>query len=277
MPGGRSVRRLRLCRRGVRELGLGRSGGRESFRQAAAVGGGDFLNAPGQALPQMKTVADLDRLWGAIGDALSIGKRAVAADDLHTRMSAQPSAELFGVSAFPERQRESGFGVDQESAVGIAVQREVVHAEHPGCDQRRQRHPHQLREHGAPRQPDVEDTQHPRPTSAGQHHADRLDQLLQQRSAPLIAHGQSRHLLGEGHLRAGRVLAVQTAHAQVDADRPASQRGIGEAPYVAAVYPLAQRAAPRTPCWSTGSRTSLHRNGRTRNIDRDHQHSRQLR
>jgi hypothetical protein len=169
------------------------------------MSGGDFLNAPGQALPQMKAVADLDGLWGTVGDALPIGKRAVAAGDLRTRMSAQPSAELFGVSAFPERQRESGFGVDQEGAVGIAVECEVVHAEHPGCDQRRQRHPHQLREHGAPRQPDVEDAQHPRSTPAGQHHADRLDQVLQQRSAPLIAHGQSRHLLGEGHFRAVRV------------------------------------------------------------------------
>ncbi|BCL26366.1 hypothetical protein GCM10017557_12250 [Streptomyces aurantiacus] len=97
MTGGRSVSRFGFRRRGVRKLGLGRSEGRENFRQTAAVGGGVSLNAPGQALPLMKTVADLDGFWGAIGNALPIGKRAVAADDLHTRMSAQPSAELFGV------------------------------------------------------------------------------------------------------------------------------------------------------------------------------------
>ncbi|MFD7445218.1 hypothetical protein [Streptomyces sp. NPDC059909] len=54
------------------------------------MSGSDFLNAPGQALPQVETVADLDGLWGAIGDALPTGERAVAAGDLDTGMSAQP-------------------------------------------------------------------------------------------------------------------------------------------------------------------------------------------
>lgn len=63
------------------------------------MGGRDFLNAPGQALPQMEAVADLDGVRGTIGDALPVGERAVATGDLNTGMPAEPSAQLFGVPA----------------------------------------------------------------------------------------------------------------------------------------------------------------------------------
>ncbi|MDX3537565.1 hypothetical protein PV721_24985 [Streptomyces sp. MB09-01] len=104
--------------------------------------------------------------------------RFVAAGDLNTGMFAKPPAQLFGIPALPERQREPRGGVNQERAVGVAVEREVVHPQHSGCDQRRQLHPHQLGEHSAPREWDVQDAQHPGATPVGQKHADGLDQVL---------------------------------------------------------------------------------------------------
>lgn len=53
---------------------------------------------------------------------------------------------------------------------------------------------------------------------------------LQSECPALVARGQARYLLGEGRLRAGRVLAVQAAYGQVDAQRAACERGVGEAP-----------------------------------------------
>lgn len=80
-----------------RRLGSARFGDGECGWQAAAVGGGDFLNAPGQALPQVKTVADLQSFGGTVGYALPVGEGAVAAGDLDSGMRAEPSAELFSV------------------------------------------------------------------------------------------------------------------------------------------------------------------------------------
>lgn len=48
------------------------------------MGGGDVLNAEGQALPEVKAVADLHGAWGASGDALPVGEGAVTAGDLNT-------------------------------------------------------------------------------------------------------------------------------------------------------------------------------------------------
>ncbi|MGY3199973.1 hypothetical protein ACVW19_000487 [Streptomyces sp. TE5632] len=132
MPHGRSVRCRGFPCRFLREPGPGRSRGGKSRRRAAAVGGSDFLDPPGQVLPQTEAVADLEGTGGAGGDALPIGARAVATGDLHSRMSPRPAAELFGASAFPERQRGPGAGVGQERAVRLAVQCEVVHPQHPG-------------------------------------------------------------------------------------------------------------------------------------------------
>lgn len=141
----------------------------------------------------------------------------------------------------------------------------------------RQRHPHQLGQDGDPREPDIQDPQHPGSAPAGQHHADVLHQALQSWCPPLVAHGQAWYLLGEGRLRAGRVLAVQAAYGQVDARRPACERDVGEAPCVAAVAPLAELATSRASRWFTGSRAGPDRHHSIGNLNRDHLHIRQLR
>lgn len=112
----------------------------------AAVGGGEVLDAAEEALPEMEAVADLHGIGGAGRSALPVCEGAVAADDLDTRVLAEPPAELFGVASFPKCEREPGGGVDQEGAVGVAVKREVIHPQHPWCLQWRKRHPHQLRQ-----------------------------------------------------------------------------------------------------------------------------------
>jgi hypothetical protein len=180
------------------------------------------------------------------------------------------------VATFPEGEREPGGGVDQEGAVGVAVEREVVHPQHPGCLQWRKRHPHQLRQNRAPRERDVQDAQHPGTAPPGQHHTNGLNQALQLWCAPLVTHGQSRHLLGEGHFRASGVFAVQAAYGQVDVQRPASESDVGEAPYVAAVDPRAWLAASRTFRWNTGPRAGADRHGSIGDINRNHQYICQL-
>uniref|UniRef100_UPI002F911DC3 hypothetical protein n=1 Tax=Streptomyces sp. NBC_01001 TaxID=2903713 RepID=UPI002F911DC3 len=108
----------------------------------------------------------------------------------------------------------------------------------------------------------------PRPASTT---PDRLDQVLQQRRSPLAADSQPRHLFGEGHLRAGRVLAVQTAHGQVDPDWPAAERRIGEVSDIAAVGPVDQDTAPAASRWNTGAGTGLDHHDWTGSISREHQ------
>lgn len=107
---GRSVRRPGIGCSCLSRLRPSRLVGGKRGRQAVAVGGGDFLNAAGQALPQVEAVADLDSVGGTAGDALPVGERAVAADHLDTGTFAEPSAQLFGVPSLPERQREAGRG-----------------------------------------------------------------------------------------------------------------------------------------------------------------------
>lgn len=101
------------------------------------MSGGDLLDAPGQALPEVKAVADLYGLGGAISDALPVSERAVAADNLNSGMLPEPMAQLLGVPSFPEREWEPGGGVDQEGPVPVFVEGEVVHAQGPRRLQRR--------------------------------------------------------------------------------------------------------------------------------------------
>lgn len=104
----------------------------------------------------------------------------------------------------------------------------------------------------------------------------RRDQVLQQRRSPLVTHGQSRHLLGEGHLRAERVLVVQTAHGQVNPDGPAAECRIGEVPDITAMDPVAQDTASAASRWNTGAGRRLNHHDRTGGISRKHQYPGQV-
>ncbi|MFG2348687.1 hypothetical protein [Streptomyces phaeochromogenes] len=118
--------------------------------QAVAVGGGDVLDAAGKALPEEKAVADLHGIRSTGANALPIGEGAAPAGDLDTWVLAEPATELFGIASLPEGEREPGGGIDQEGAIGVAVEREVIHPQHPGCLHGRKRHPHQLGQDRAP-------------------------------------------------------------------------------------------------------------------------------
>jgi hypothetical protein len=88
--------------------------------------------------------------WGSIGNALPVGERAVAARHLDTGVRAQSSDQLLGVAPGPQRDRQPGVGIHQQRAVDVRVQREVVHARHSRCHDRRQPHPHQVEQHARP-------------------------------------------------------------------------------------------------------------------------------
>lgn len=225
----------------------------------------------------MEAVADLHGIRGADGETVAVDGGTVTAGDLDTWMLAEPPGELLRVASLPEGERKPGGGIHEEGAVAVAAEREIVDPQHPGCLPWRKQHPHQLRQDGAPRERDVQDPQHPGTATAGQHHTDGLDQALQLWGAPLVSHGQPRYLLGEGLLRAGRVLAVQTAYRQADAQGPACECDIGEEPFIAAVAPGAEPAASRASCRNTGSRAGADRHDSIGDLDRDHQHISQLR
>lgn len=123
-----------------------------------------------------------------------------------------PAFRWVVVPSLAEREGETSGGIDQESSVGAAVERKVVRSQHPWSDKERERHPHQLRQNGAPRQRDVQDPQYPGHAPARRQHFCCLDHLLQQRCAPLVSDGRFRYLLGERHLPASGVLAVQTRY-----------------------------------------------------------------
>ncbi|MFD5411789.1 hypothetical protein [Streptomyces nojiriensis] len=70
---------------------------------------------------------------------------------------------------------------------------------------------------------------------------------------------------------------LESWHRAHDAQRAAGDSDISKAPYVAAVAPNAEPAAPRAARWFAGSRASPDRHYCIRGLDRDHQHIRQLR
>jgi len=73
----------------------------------------------------------------------------------------------------------------------------------------------------------------------------RVHDRLQGGGAPLIAAGQPGDLLGERHLRTERVLAVQPPHLQVYAQRPATDRLVGDVTHVRTMHPLRYLRASR--------------------------------
>ncbi len=101
--------------------------------QAAAVGRGDVLDSAGEALPEVKAVADLQGIRGAGGDSLPVGEGPVAAGDPNSWVFAEPAAKSFRVASFPEGEWKPGGGVDQEGSVDVAVESEVVHPTAPGA------------------------------------------------------------------------------------------------------------------------------------------------
>lgn len=142
--------------------------------------------------------------------------------------------------------QQPGVTVDGQRAVHLCVQREVD-ARHPRRHDGRQGHSHQLQQHAGTRERCVQQPRETRAAPPGGQDAGHLGQVLQQRGAARAAHRESVGPLGGSDLRAGRVLAVQAAHTQLDAHRPATGRHVGERAYTAAVPPVAGAATARAP------------------------------
>jgi hypothetical protein len=89
----------------------------------------------------------------------------------------------------------------------------------------------------------VQQAQQPGAATAGEQDTGDLHQILQQRGTTLVADGQPVDLLGEGHLQAQRILAIQTANLQLDTSWSAADRSIGQTTRVSTVDPVTHAAA----------------------------------
>jgi len=74
------------------------------FSQASAVGGDAPLGCPGEVLPQVEPVGNLDRARGASARTVGVGAGAVPADHLHTGMGRQPVSQQLGLAALQQFQ-----------------------------------------------------------------------------------------------------------------------------------------------------------------------------
>jgi hypothetical protein len=117
-----------------------------------------------------------------------------------------------------------------------AAQREVVHAQH------RRHHsrwigqcPHQAQQRAAASRQSQPAGQ-PRPGSARQRQADRLQHPACQRAAASIRRGQAGDLFGEGAGWAGGVVAEEAADPQSDQHVLAADGRVGQGALVAAVH-----------------------------------------
>ena len=100
------------------------------FLEAGAVRYHRLLGVPGQVVPQVPAVGDLDRVRGAVPGALSVIAGPVPADHLRARMRRQPGLQGDG---FPVRQQADGLArrdVHQDGPVDLAApQREIIDPE----------------------------------------------------------------------------------------------------------------------------------------------------
>ena len=127
------------------------------FFEAAAVRHDRLLGVPGQVVPQVPPVSDLDRVRGAVPGALGVGPGPVPADHRGAGMGLQPGLDSGRFPVWQQVDRVSGAHVHQDGPVDVSLaQREITGPEHlrrradpgfgEGGDQAQQRH----RVHGDP-------------------------------------------------------------------------------------------------------------------------------
>lgn len=95
--------------------------------------GGDFLaHGVAQAMPEMPSVGDLDRLRQRIPHGLRIGRRTVPAHDLDSWMRPQPTGHHLGTAPSQHVDPGTGVGVDQHRGVVMtSAQSEIIDPQHP--------------------------------------------------------------------------------------------------------------------------------------------------
>ena len=104
--------------------------------------GEDLVQSFSEILQQLKTVRDLGGFGCPLVRAISIGFRPITGDDLHPQMFPEPLGQRLGGAIREERDRLAALQIDQHRAIGLAFpHREIVHTEHGGSCQRRNRQP----------------------------------------------------------------------------------------------------------------------------------------
>jgi hypothetical protein len=124
-------------------------------------------HGPGQAMPQVPAVTNLDRAGQRPPDRLAVGTRPVPAHDLDARVSAQPCLQHLSGAARQDIDPLPGLGVDQHGRVDLpAAQREIIDTKHPRHADLGQREPQQHPQGGVPRYRDTQRRQQPRASTA---------------------------------------------------------------------------------------------------------------
>jgi hypothetical protein len=114
--------RLRAGRHGAGIPGL-----RGFFGEAGAVRHHCLLGVPGQVVPQVPAVRDLDRVRGAVPGALGVIAGPVPADHLRARMRLQPGLQGAGFPVRQQLDRLARRDVHQDGPVDLAApQGEII-------------------------------------------------------------------------------------------------------------------------------------------------------
>ena len=101
-------------------------------RRSSAVGGDFLAHGVAQAVPEMPSVGDLDRLRQRLPHGLRIRGRAVPAHDLDSWMRPQPAGHDSGAAPSKYVDPGAGVGVDQHGGVVVPpAQCEVVDPQCP--------------------------------------------------------------------------------------------------------------------------------------------------
>jgi hypothetical protein len=226
--------------------GVAFRGGEGGPGQAAPAGGDALLDGPGEALPQVEAVGDLNRARRPGPGAVGVGARPVPADDLHPGAAGRPVGQRLRVAVLDEVQRGAGLDIDEQRAVVLAApDREVVDPEDPQGRGRRVRHGHDQLQHDLPAGRHGQDRGQPGARPARQRDGDAAEHPGQQRGLPCVAPGQAVDLLGEDLLRAAGGPAGEPPDRQADFHLPSADCGVGQGPGVAAVDPARRRPALR--------------------------------
>jgi hypothetical protein len=110
-----------------RRHAAGIPGLRGFFFEAGAVRYHRILGVPGQVVPQVPAVGDLDRVRGAVPGTLGVVAGPVPADHLRARMRLQPGLQGAGFPVRQQLDRLARSDVHQDSPVDLAAsEREVT-------------------------------------------------------------------------------------------------------------------------------------------------------
>ncbi|GHF37123.1 hypothetical protein GCM10017566_07840 [Amycolatopsis bartoniae] len=211
------------------ECGFGQRSLAQSRRRGPAPTVGGDLPARGvaQAVPEMPSVGDLDRVRQRIPHGLRRGCRTVPAHDFDSWMGPQPTGHHLGAAPGQYVDPGAGVGVDQYGGVVMRpAQGEIIDPQHPRHDLIPQGDGQQDPNRGVPSEGDPDRREQPGRGPAGQLAHDSTDLLTEPDGAPLISLDQARYLLPEGLARALGHRAPHPANPQPHQHPPSINRHI---------------------------------------------------